>query len=161
MISVMNQPSMKGSYRLRALAAALLFVAGSSLPGASGQLPGSVSVPPGELALGTIELPRRVLANGQALSPGAYSVHLTSLTASPEATGALAELERWVEFRQGDAVMGRELASIVPAAEIGDVAGAAPPANGSARVEVLRGNDYVRVWINRDGTHYLIHLAAG
>ena len=161
MISVMNQPSMKGSCILRALAAMLLFVAGSPLPAVAGQLPGSVSVPPGELALGTIELPRGVLANGQALPPGAYSLHLTSQTASPETTGALAELERWVEFRQGGAVMGRELASIVPATEIDDVAGSAPPASGSSRVEVLRGNDYVRVWINRDGTHYLIHLAAG
>ena len=120
----MHQPSRKGSCILRGLAV-LLFVAGSSLPAVSGQLPESVTVPPGSWA-GAIELPRPVLANGQALPPGAYSVHLTSLTASPATTGALAELERWVEFRQGGAVMGRELASIVPAAEIGDVAGAAP-----------------------------------
>jgi hypothetical protein len=25
-------------------------------------------------------------------------------------------------------------------------------------VDVLKEGDYVRVWINRDGTHYLIHL---
>jgi hypothetical protein len=24
----------------------------------------------------------------------------------------------------------------------------------------LRGNDYVRVWINRAGNHYLIHMPA-
>ena len=35
---------------------------------------------------------------------------------------------------------------------------AAPPASGSARVEQLRENDYLRVWINLDGTAYLIHL---
>ena len=162
MMSIMQQAFTMGFRIPRALAAVLLFLlAGASLPAVAGQLPGSVSVPPGELALGAVELPRRVLANGQALPPGAYSVHLTSLTASPEATGALAELERWVEFRQDETVMGRELASIVPAAEIGAVAGSTPPESGSSRVEVLRGNDYVRVWINRDGTHYLIHLAAG
>ena len=161
MMSIMQQAFTMGFRIPRALAAVLLFLSGASLPAVAGQLPGSVSVPPGELALGTVELPRRVLANGQALPPGAYSVHLTSLTASPEATGALAELERWVEFRQDETVMGRELASIVPAAEIGAVAGSTPPESGSSRVEVLRGNDYVRVWINRDGTHYLIHLAAG
>ena len=163
MIPVMNQPStsMKGSCILRGLAAVLLFAAGSALPAAALQLAGNVGAPPGELALGTIELPRRVLADGQALPAGAYDAHLTSRTASPATTGALAELERWVEFRQGGAVMGRELASIVPATEIGDVAGSDPPASGSSRVEVLRGNDYVRVWINRDGTHYLIHLAVG
>ena len=26
------------------------------------------------------------------------------------------------------------------------------------RVEVLRGNEFLRVWINRGGNHYLIHL---
>ncbi|MCE2539611.1 MAG: hypothetical protein J4G16_04290 [Acidobacteria bacterium] len=157
----MNQASMKGSCILRGLAAVLLFVAGSSPPAAALQLAGNVSVPAEELALGTIELPRPVLADGQALPAGAYDVHLTSRTASPETAGTLGELERWVEFRQGGAVMGRELASIVPATEIGDIAASAPPASGSSRVEVLRGNDYVRVWINRDGTHYLIHLAVG
>ena len=35
------------------------------------------------------------------------------------------------------------------------------PAPGASRVERLRGDDYVRVWINRGGNHYLIHLVAG
>ncbi len=161
MIPAMQQPFTNRSCIRCALAAGLLFVTGSSPLAAAPQLAGNVGVPSGELALGAVELPRQVLADGQTLAAGTYDVHLTSRTASPETTGALAELERWVEFRRDGAVMGRELASIVPAAEIGDVAASAPPASGSSRVEVLRGNDYVRVWINRDGTHYLIHLAAG
>jgi hypothetical protein len=28
----------------------------------------------------------------------------------------------------------------------------------SARVELLKGEDYLRVWINRAGNHYLVHL---
>jgi hypothetical protein len=36
----------------------------------------------------------------------------------------------------------------------------APPGNGGSKVQVLRGNDYVRVWINKGGNHYLIHLPA-
>lgn len=158
MISAMHQPFTMWSWIRCVLAAVLLFVTGASPLAAAPQLAG---VPSGELALGTVELPRQVLADGQALAAGTYDVHLTSRTASPETTGALVELERWVEFRQDSAVMGRELASIVPGAEIGDVASSAPPASGTSRVEVLRGNDYVRVWINRDGTHYLIHLAVG
>lgn len=158
-MSAMNQPFNTGSWHPWTLAAVLLFVAGTALPTIAQQLAGSVSAPAGERALGTIELPRSVLANGQALPAGTYSVQLTSEAAGPEATGASAELERWVEFRQEETVIGRELASLVPEGEIGDVANSAPPANGSSRVEVLRGNDYVRVWINQDGTHYLIHLA--
>ena len=55
---------------------------------------------------------------------------------------------------------GREVVSIVPSADIGKVAKGKPPAPGATRIERLRGDDYVRVWINRGGNHYLIHLSA-
>jgi hypothetical protein len=37
-----------------------------------------------------------------------------------------------------------------------DAPGKAPSAG--ARVEMLKGNDYLRVWITRAGVSYLIHL---
>ena len=150
----MNQPFTTRAWFPRALATVLLAVAAGAPPAVAQQAAGDTGIPPGAQALVTIELPRGVLADGQALPAGTYSVHL----ASPETTGALAVLERWVEFRREDMVMGREVASLVPDGEIGDVAKSAPPAGGNSRVEVLRGNDYVRVWINQNGTHYLIHL---
>ena len=120
-----------------------------------------VDVPTGDLALGTVELPRRVMANGEALGAGSYDVRLTGQAADPHTVGALQVLERWVEFRQGDEVKGREVVSIVPNAEIGEVAKSAPPGSGSSRVELLRENEFLRVWINQGGTHYLIHLTVG
>jgi hypothetical protein len=30
-----------------------------------------------------------------------------------------------------------------------------------SKVEMLRGNEYVRVWINKGGNHYLIYFPAG
>ena len=36
----------------------------------------------------------------------------------------------------------------------------APPGMRGSKVQVLRGNDYVRVWINKAGNHYLVHLPA-
>ena len=36
----------------------------------------------------------------------------------------------------------------------------APPPSGGSKVQMLKGNDYIRVWINRGGTHYLMHLPA-
>jgi hypothetical protein len=69
-------------------------------------------------------------------------------------------LERWVEFAQGGSVKGREVVSIVPQAEIKMVAKDAPPAAGASKVQVLRGNEYVRVWINKAGNFYLIHFPA-
>ena len=125
------------------------------------QLPESVDVPQGDADLGTVSLPRRVMANGETLSAGDYSVRLTAEAASPSTVGALSVLERWVEFRQGDDVRGREVATIVPSSEITDVAKSHGPAAGAARVELLRENEYLRVWINQSGTHYLIHLLVG
>jgi len=120
--------------------------------------PARVDVPAGQVALGTVELPRRVMANGEALASGTYEVQVTGDSATPDAPGQLQVLERWVEFRQGDEVRGREVVSILPQSEIQSVAKTAPPASGTSRVELLRGNDYLRVWSNQNNTHYIIHL---
>jgi hypothetical protein len=145
---------------------ALAFAAGGSLapfaPPASiealamGQP--SAGVPAGELALGTVRIGRRVMADGKPLSAGTYRLRLTAQEASPRAAGQAPELSRWVEFLQGNQVKGREVASIVPGSDIRQVAKGAVPAPGSAKVELLKGNEYLRIWINRGGTHYLIHL---
>ena len=129
-----------------------------SAAAAAAQLAARVDVPDGPVELGVIELPRPVRANGAALPAGRYEVRLTAEPAAPTAVGALDELERWVEFRQDGEVRGREVATLVPENEIGDVAKSTPPAVGAPRVEPLRGNEYVRVWINGSGAHYLIHL---
>ena len=51
------------------------------------------------------------------------------------------------------------VAAVLPDADIAQVAeGHGKPAKGGTRVDTLKGGDYVRVWINRGGNHYLIHL---
>ena len=119
------------------------------------------AVPAGDLALGKVRLPRAVTADGKALPAGTYDVKLTAQAAKPMAVGTTEPLERWVEFAQGGTVKGREVVSIVPSADVAKVAKKKGPAPGASRVERLKGDDYVRVWINRGGNHYLIHLAAG
>lgn len=128
---------------------------------AAQQLTSTVDVPQGDLELGTVSIPRSVMADGQALSAGDYQVRLTGRVATPDTVGALTVLERWVEFRQGDDIRGREVVTIVPSDEISDVAKSASPGSGSARVELLKEDEYMRVWINQGGTHYLIHLLVG
>ncbi len=118
-------------------------------------------VPSGELNLGAVTIGRKVMADGKPLAAGTYQVRLTAQTAQPTAKGALEALERWVEFVQGGTVKGREVVSIVLKDEIGQIAKMNPPAAGSSRVELLKDNDYLRVWINRGGNHYLIHLPVG
>ena len=108
-------------------------------------------------SLGTVTLNRRVMANGEPLATGTYQVRLSAETPKP-GVGQSPDGERYVEFVRGGKVVGREVATIVSAADIGQIAkGARPPAGGS-RVELLKGNDYVRVWINRGGTNYIINM---
>lgn len=131
---------------------------------APNQQPGTAeapAAPTGELALGSVRLPRAVVADGKPLPAGTYQVRLTAQEAKPEAVGTTEALERWVEFVQKGNVRGREVVSIVPGAEAKLVAKDAPPASGGSKVQILRGNEYMRVWINRGGNHYLIHLPVG
>jgi hypothetical protein len=108
-------------------------------------------------SLGTVTLNRRVLADGQALAPGTYQVRLTADAPKP-GVGQSPDSERYVEFVRGGKVVAREVAVVVPAAEVKEIAKGTPPRAGSAKVELLKGEDYVRVWINRGGTNYIIHL---
>ena len=116
------------------------------------------SAPTGEVTLGSVRLPKGVTADGKPLPAGTYSVKLTAQQAAPEAVGTTEALERWVELSQGKEVKGREVVSIVPQNEIKMVVKDAPPASGTSKVQLLKGNDYLRVWFNRAGTHYLIHF---
>ncbi len=150
---------MQKRVRTAVLVAGLMGVAaGSGALAAGQQLAAGVDVPDGPVELGAIDLPRPVRADGEPLPAGRYELHLTAEPAAPPVVGALDVLERWVEFQQGGVVRGREVATLVPESEIGDVAKSRPPAVGAPRVEPLRGNEYLRVWINGVGAHYLIHL---
>jgi hypothetical protein len=122
----------------------------------------TAQVPAGETVLGTVSIPRAVMADGKPLPAGRYTVRLTADTATTPAPGALAQLERWVEFVQGGQVRGRELASIVPAEEVKDTM-PGPDMPGrvgrtGSRVEMLKGGEFLRIWIARGGHNYLIHL---
>jgi hypothetical protein len=121
----------------------------------------SPTAPTGELALGTVQIPHAATADGKPLPPGKYQIKLTAQEAKPDAVGTSGNLERWVEFLQGTTVKGREVVTIVPQSEIKMVVKDAPPAPGASKVQMLKGNEYLRVWINKGGNHYLIHLPAG
>jgi hypothetical protein len=116
------------------------------------------TAPAGDLALGSVRLPKGVSADGKPLPAGTYQIRLTAQEAGPAAVGVTEKLERWVEFVQAGTVKAREVVSIVPQEEVKMVVkDAPPPANGS-KVQTLKGNDYVRVWFNKGGNHYLIYL---
>ena len=116
-------------------------------------------VPTGETSLGSVNVPRAVMANGQMLKAGTYQVRLTAQAAQPTVPGLQAE--RWVEFVRDGKVVGREVVIIVPQGEVRDLNSGAKgpkPGAGSTRVEMLKGDEFLRVWINRGGVNYLLHL---
>ena len=123
--------------------------------------PGSApapSVPTGEMQLGSVHLTKGVKADGKPLAAGTYQLRLTAQAATPDAKGQTPSSERWVEFVQRGQVKGREVVTIVPQSEIDKVQKDTPPHANASKVEMLKGGDYLRVWINRGGNHYLLHL---
>jgi hypothetical protein len=116
------------------------------------------TAPAGEQPLGSVNLAKAVKADGMVLAAGTYQVRLTAQAASPDAKGETQGLERWVEFLQQGKVKGREVVTIVPKSEIKSIQKDAPPAPNSSKVQLLKGGQYVRVWINKGGNHYLVHL---
>ena len=104
-------------------------------------------------ARGEITIPRGVMVQGSRLAAGSYMLRLAD--EDSEASG------RWVEFvGADDTVAGRALAVVIPDADIGEVAKTPGPRN-ETRVAELRGGEYVRVWLNRGGVNYLLHLVTG
>ena len=133
----------------------------SALPQAGARGAAAPSIPSGEQVLGTVHFSKVMKADGKSLPAGTYQVRLTAQMPSQPATGATPGLERWVEFVQRGEVKGREVATIVPQAEIKEVAkDNKPPLPNSSKVETLKGGDYLRLWINKGGNHYLIHFPA-
>jgi hypothetical protein len=114
--------------------------------------------PDGQMALGSVHIPKGVKADGKMLAAGTYQVRLTPQSATPDAKGQSSSLERWVEFMKGGQVAGREVVTIIPHSEIDKVQKDAPPKENSSKVETLKGGDYVRLWIHRGGNHYLVHF---
>ena len=119
------------------------------------------AAPTGELVLGTVHLAKAATADGKPLPAGTYQVRLTAQEAKPDAKGASENIERWVEFVQRGAVKGREVVSIVPQNEVKNVVKDTPPHAGTSKVQFLKGNDYMRIWINKGGNHYLIYFPTG
>jgi len=107
--------------------------------------------------LGSVTLTRKVLADGQPLAAGTYQVRLSSEQGKP-VVGESPQSERYVEFVRAGKVAGREVATVIPSNDLSTMKYGRPPVN-SSKVEMLKGGDYLRVWINSGGNNYLIHFS--
>jgi len=140
-----------------ALAAALLVGQLQAQTGTTSAAPTS-SVTAQPLAQ-SVRIPAGVRANGQSLPAGVYTLRTSGEPVTP-VVGQGPDSARWVEFVQGGQVRGKELASVVAPADGKAVAKPTPPAQGLGIVHVLRGAEYIRVWVNSGGSQYLVHLTA-
>ena len=107
------------------------------------------TVPTGEVALGTFRIPKPVKADGKSLAAGTYQIRVTAQAATPE---------RWAEFMQGGQVKGREVVVIVPQSDTATVMKDTPPKPDGSKFELLKGNDYSRLWINKGGNQYVVYF---
>jgi len=107
--------------------------------------------------IGNVRLTHAVLADGKPLAAGTYQVRLTDdqpTAAVGESPGA----ERWVEFVKNNKVSGREVATVISAADISTIVKGPQPKANASRVDMLKGGDYIRVWINKGGNNYLVNM---
>jgi hypothetical protein len=105
----------------------------------------------------SVHIPKKVTADGKPLPAGTYTVRVTTETAPP-VVGQTTSESHWVEFLQGGKVVGREVATVLTNSEAKTIAKQGLPAAGGVKIETLYGNDYLRVWVNKAGTNYLVHL---
>src|SRR5213592_86643 len=82
-------------------------------------------------SLGSVTLTKKVMADGQPLAAGTYTLRLTN-DQPKAAVGQTPDSERYVEFLRGGKVVGREVATIVSSADAKSVIkGPRPPAGGA------------------------------
>jgi hypothetical protein len=132
------------------------FLAGGA---ASAQTPFVIAKcdPNAAVIFSNIRLPQPVLADGKPLAAGTYDIRITNEHPTP-APGQSVSGECWVEFVKTGTIAGRELASVVPADEIGSVVKGPTPKPSACRVDVLKEGEYLRLWMNDAGTHYIVKL---
>src|SRR5262245_31584550 len=90
--------------------------------------------------LGSVRRMHAVVANGQQLPAGQYSLRLSNDAVTP-VTGQTTDESKWVEFVQGGQVKGKELATVLTAANAKQIAKKGLPSAGAVKVETLKGND--------------------
>ncbi len=108
-------------------------------------------------SLGTVTLSRRAMADGRPLAPGTYVVRLGKDDLTP-APGQSPGAERYIEFLKDGTVIAREVATVIQGPDASSVLKGKGPRPGASRVDLLKGNDYLRIWLNSGGTHFLINL---
>jgi hypothetical protein len=107
--------------------------------------------------LATVRIAEPVLADGRPLAPGTYQVRLTDERPTPR-PGQSADAQQWVEFVADGSVTAREVAEVIRDNDRPDIGASAERAAEGVRLQILKGGDFLRISVKRQGIRYLIHL---
>jgi hypothetical protein len=107
--------------------------------------------------LATVRVTQPVLADGKPLPAGVYEIRLTSERPAP-AAGSSTDAQRVVEFVAGGTVVARDVAEVLRDGDVTAAGASALPVRIGTRVELLKGGEFLRISVKREGERYLIHL---
>lgn len=111
-------------------------------------------------AIAKVRIPQSVLADGKSIAPGTYEMWITDERPATN-SGTPSENQRWVEIAANGKVVAREIAEVFPFSERGVVGTSGSSRPVDARVQLLKGGDFVRVSVTDAEARYLVHLPTG
>ena len=104
----------------------------------------------------TVRIPVAVLADGKPLPPGRYNVRLTGN--QPPQPGQPAGAQQAVEIIADGNVVARETAEVLKDDDLPPVGASSQSVQSGTRVEMLKGGEFLRISMKRDGARYLVYL---
>ena len=104
----------------------------------------------------SVRIPIAVLADGKPLPPGQYNLRLTGT--QPPQPGQPAGAQQAVEFIASGNVVARETAEVLRDDDRPAVGASSELVQSGTRVEMLKGGEFLRISIKREGARYLVYL---
>jgi hypothetical protein len=120
-------------------------------------LAGSLQAHHAASVLGTARITQPVMAGETMLQPGTYEIRLTGEHMAP-LPGQSEDAVQQIEFIANGTVAARYAAEVMTAGDVPVGTSGLSDTPARARVEMLKGDDFLRVSMTRGGERYLIHL---
>jgi len=109
----------------------------------------------GPSVLGTAQISAPVMVGNMPLQPGTYEIRLTGEHLTP-LPGQSEEAGQVVAFVKDGMVVAKDAAEVMPAPNV--PVGTSGRAGTRALVQRLKGDEFLRISMTKDGERYLIHL---
>ncbi len=125
-----------------------------SVHAAQAQTPASTV---GNEVAASVQIPVTVLADGKPVPPGKYSIRLTAERPGP-LPGQPVGAQQRVELLADGKVVAQEIAEVLKDEDLPAEGASSQHVQNGTRVEMLKGGEFLRISIKRDGARYLLYL---